>query len=119
MGDFKPENFLLQPKTDGWQISGAFDFTNSYFGDPVADIPKMTIRYLENGEELAKRFLTAYMDCSATKEAFIERFRIHMLHQRVLEWGCAKAINHVTWDKDLSFSDWAERYTESATYLLN
>ncbi|MDX8363937.1 aminoglycoside phosphotransferase family protein [Cytobacillus sp. IB215665] len=35
MGDFKPENFLLQTNDRGWSISGLFDFTNSYFGDPI------------------------------------------------------------------------------------
>lgn len=73
----------------------------------------------DNGEErLAKQFITAYFNASEAKEAFLERFRVHMLHQRVLDWGCARAINNVTWDKDLSFSQWAQRYTESAAYLL-
>jgi hygromycin-B 7''-O-kinase len=80
----------------------------------------MVAMYLDNGEEqLAKQFITAYFNASETTEAFLERFRVHMLHQRVLDWGCAKAINNVTWDKDLSFAQWAQRYTESAAYLLS
>jgi len=47
-------------------------------------------------------------------KGFKERFKVHMLHQRILDWGCAKAINPVTWDKNLSFSQWAETYTEAA-----
>jgi hygromycin-B 7''-O-kinase len=120
MGDFKADNILVQDKTNGWSLSGIFDFTTGYFGDGIADLPRMIAMYLDDGEEeVAKQFITVYFKCSEAKEAFVERFRVHMLHQRVLDWGCANAINNVTWDKDLSFSQWAERYTESATYLLS
>jgi aminoglycoside phosphotransferase (APT) family kinase protein len=119
MGDYKPENILLESNSNEWVISGLFDFTNSYFGDGVADLPRLTAMFLENGEEeLAREFLTVYLNNANIRDTFIERFRVHMLHQRVLDWGCAKAINNVTWDKDLSFSCWAERFTESAAYLL-
>jgi hygromycin-B 7''-O-kinase len=120
MGDFKADNILVQHKAHGWKLSGIFDFTTGYFGDGIADLPRMVAMYLDNGEEqLAKQFITAYFNASETTEAFLERFRVHMLHQRVLDWGCAKAINNVTWDKDLSFAQWAQRYTESAAYLLS
>jgi hygromycin-B 7''-O-kinase len=119
MGDFKPDNILVQHK-NGWQLSGIFDFTTGYFGDGIADLPKMIAMYLDKGEEeLAKQFITVYLNLSEVKETFLERFKVHMLHQRVLDWGCAYAIKNVTWDKDLSFSEWAERFTESASYLLN
>nr|WP_157076259.1 hypothetical protein [Alicyclobacillus kakegawensis] len=95
-----------------------FDFTTAYFGDPIADLPRMTAMYLENGEEeLATHFLSVYLGHSGEREAFIERFRVHMLHQRVLDWGCAWAINNVTWDKDLSFSNWVERFLDVAASL--
>src|SRR5690625_4185488 len=38
MGDLKPENFLLQSRVSGWEISGVFDFTNSYIGDWISDL---------------------------------------------------------------------------------
>ncbi|HEX7064533.1 MAG TPA: aminoglycoside phosphotransferase family protein [Bacillales bacterium] len=121
MGDFKAENILFQSGGDGWKVSGVFDFTASYFGDPVADLPKMTAFYLDNGEEeLARTFLSVYIrNARMNKDEFVKRFRVHMLHRRVLDWGCAKAIDQVTWDHDLSFSDWVERFTDSAGYLLN
>ncbi|MBN3523610.1 phosphotransferase family protein [Paenibacillus apiarius] len=119
MGDYKPENFLLQQHADRWQVSGVFDFTNSYFGDGAADLPRMTEWYVENGEkELARQFLSHYLAGTDTKESFMERFRVHMLHRRILVWGCAKATNQATWDNDLSFSRWAEGFMESAASLL-
>ncbi|ALA41271.1 hypothetical protein ABE82_06935 [Paenibacillus peoriae] len=64
---------------------------------------------MENGEEeLAKGFLTAYAQGMEAKEGFTERFRVHMLHQQILNWGCAKAMKRVTWDNKLSFADWAQ-----------
>ncbi|KKO52669.1 phosphotransferase [Paenibacillus sp. DMB20] len=120
MGDFKADNILVQHRPDGWRLSGIFDFTTGYFGDGAADLPKMVSMYLDRGEEeVAKQFISVYFKCSETKEGFLERFKVHMLHQKVLDWGCAKAIGDVTWDHDLSFSRWAERYTESAAFLLS
>ncbi|MEC0091464.1 phosphotransferase family protein [Paenibacillus macquariensis] len=112
MGDFKPENFLIHKHNDEWTISGIFDFTTSYFGDGLADLPKITTMYLENGEEaLARKFLSSYVN-STEHQTFRDRFRVHMLHNCALVWGCAKATQQVTWDEELSFAEWAKRYTE-------
>lgn len=120
MGDFKPENVLVQQTDRGWEVSGVIDFTTSYFGDAVADLPKLTALCLERGEEeQAASFLSAYVgDSAPLQEGFLERFRVHMLHQRLLRWGCAQAMKQVTWDPELSFSEWAEPYTEAAARLL-
>jgi hygromycin-B 7''-O-kinase len=94
----------------------AFDVLQSptfVMGDFKAD----NVLYQENGEEiLARHFISEYFNLTENKEAFKERFKVHMLHQRVLDWGCAKAIGKVTWDNNLSFSAWAERYTEIVKY---
>ncbi len=117
MGDFKPQNVLVQNGENGWRVSGLFDFTTAYFGDGVADLPKITTMYLENGqEELAKQFLTVYFKGMETKEGFIERFRVHMLYQQILNWGCAKAMKQVTWDDKLSFAEWAQKFTDVEIY---
>ncbi|MGY5344808.1 aminoglycoside phosphotransferase family protein [Paenibacillus glucanolyticus] len=118
MGDFKADNVLVQRLTEDWKLSGIFDFTTGYFGDGIADLPRIVSMYIEDGEEeLAKHFITAYFHRIESKEAFKERFKVHMLHQRVLDWGCAKAIDNVTWDHNLSFSEWAQRYTDFVTSI--
>jgi aminoglycoside phosphotransferase (APT) family kinase protein len=120
MGDFKSENFLLKSKPTGWEISGVFDFTNSYFGDGISDLIKMVTMYINNGEQaIARHLLSVYIEGSVQKEGFKQRIKVHMLQQRVLDWGCAKAMDMVTWDDGLSFSDWVEYYTESAISLLD
>jgi len=112
MGDFKPENFLVHKNNDEWTISGIFDFTTSYFGDGIADLLKITTMYLANGEEdLARKFLSSYFN-SMEYQGFKDRFRVHMLHMCALVWGCAKATQQVTWDEELSFAEWAKRFTE-------
>lgn len=119
MGDFKPENFLLELENNNWRFSGLFDFTNAYFGDPLADLIKIITMYINYGEEeVAKRLLSVYLQHPEQIEAYKGRIRVHMLQQRILDWGCAKAMGMVTWDDDLSFSEWVEYYTESALNLV-
>lgn len=118
MGDFKADNILIRKTSKGWKLSGIFDFTTGYFGDGVADLPRIVAMYQENGdEEVSRHFISEYFNRAANQEGFKERFKVHMLHQRILDWGCAKAINDVTWDDNLSFSQWAEAYTEAAAFL--
>lgn len=120
MGDFKAENMLVAYDTvrQAWRISGIFDFTTGYFGDGVADLPKMVIMYWDFEEqEAARHFVQMYLQGSAIKEGFVDRFRVHMLHQRLLDWGCAKAIGAVTWDPQLAFSEWAKDYVYAMDYL--
>lgn len=119
MGDFKPGNFLIYSGNSGWEIGGIFDFTNSYFADPISDLIKMSTYYLENNEaDNAKHLLNVYCGDLKGKEDIKKRLKVHMLHQRILDWGCAKAMKLVTWDDDLPFYEWVESYTHSVANLL-
>ncbi|GGF98759.1 phosphotransferase family protein [Paenibacillus aceti] len=113
MGDYKLDNLLFQPQADGWRLSGLFDFTNGYFGDGLADVSRIMTMYLDRGEvEAATQFIKRYYLNSESKAGFKERYRVHILHQRVLDWGCAYAINQVTWGRELSFADWASEFID-------
>ncbi|MBS4207317.1 aminoglycoside phosphotransferase family protein [Bacillus sp. FJAT-50079] len=119
MGDFKPGNFLINLGDRGLEISGVFDFTNSYFADPISDLIKMITFYMDNNEwEMAKHLVRVYCSEFKEKEDLIKRMKVHMLHQRILDWGCAKAMNMVTWDDELLFSQWVEGYTDSVARFL-
>ncbi len=112
MGDFKTDNLLIEREANHWGLSGIFDFTNGYFGDGLADLPKIVIMYLNAGAaHLAKRFVWTYLNYSQVEDGCVERLRVHLLMQRILDWGCAKATHTVSWDDQLSFSEWAKRYT--------
>lgn len=119
MGDFKSDNFLVKSDGDKWELSGVFDFTNSYFGDPVTDLVKMIIMYIDNREEeFAGHFLSCYLRGLQSKEAFLQRIKVHIIQQRILDWGCAKAIGMVNWDNNITFSKWVEYYIESVSKLI-
>ncbi|RDW21271.1 phosphotransferase family protein [Oceanobacillus chungangensis] len=119
MGDFKPGNFLVHSEDDSWQISGVFDFTNAYFADPVTDLIKMITYYLDNNErEISKHLLDVYCSNLKETESIKKRIKVHMLHQRVLDWGSAKATKMADWENELSFSKWVEAYTDSVESLL-
>ena len=113
MGDFKADNLLLLHDGERWRISGLFDFTTGYFGDGAADLPKLASMYSGRGErELAKRFILAYKDGLADKRQFDIRLQVHMLHQKVLDWGCAYAIGAVDWNREWTFRQWASAYVQ-------
>ncbi|WP_284139363.1 aminoglycoside phosphotransferase family protein [Virgibacillus sp. LDC-1] len=124
MGDFKPGNFLVDhTETEGWKVSGVFDFTNAYFGDPLSDLIKLVTLYIDKEEEsialhLMKTYINGCMH-SYEKTEIKQRLMVHMLHQRILDWGCAKAINKVDWDNDLAFFIWASRYTEKVADFVD
>lgn len=119
MGDFKPGNFLVQSGENGWQISGVFDFTNSFFADPLSDLIKMLIFYFDHETlEIAQRFVDTYFAETKITKDMKQRIKVHLVHQRVLDWGGAKATNRLTWDDDLSFTDWVETYIERVENLL-
>lgn len=62
--------------------------------------------------------MDTYFNGVPGKENVKKRMKVHMLHQRVLDWGSAKATNMVTWDDELSFSLWVKEYTDLAETLL-
>lgn len=120
MGDFKPGNFLVNSGESGWRISGVFDFTNSYFGDPVSDLIKMVTYYLNHNETgIAKHMLNKYFEGWSGRNFIKSRLKVHMLHQRVLDWGNGKATKTATWDDSISFSEWAAPYTELIASLVD
>lgn len=120
MGDFKPGNFLIYLGDNGWELGGVFDFTNSYFADPVSDLIKMITYYIDNNEgNIAKHLVNLYCKNLEGKEDIKKRIKVHMLHQRLLDWGCAKAMNMVTWDNELPFYEWVESYTNSVADLID
>lgn len=128
MGDYKSENLVMEKQQQApyeWQISGLFDFTTSYFGDGTADLTKITAMYLRHRKpELAQSFLCTYRELICAEDVkrcqhFAERLRIHLLYQRILVWGEAKATQQVTWDADLPFATWAQQYIDSVIALLD
>lgn len=113
MGDYHLGNAVFMNGGTSWEVSGVFDFSKCYFGDPEADLSLPIALYLEAGtEEPARRFLCVYRDHTSRREGFSKRFSVHMLHERVLSWGLAKATGTETWPFELSFRDWAKPFCD-------
>lgn len=85
----------------------------------------MSTRYVREGQpELAAQFLRCYRDlvCAGDVEKcqqFRARLSVHLLYQRILWWGEAKATGQVTWAADLPFAQWAEQSIDSILALLD
>ncbi|QJC53484.1 aminoglycoside phosphotransferase family protein [Paenibacillus albicereus] len=108
MGDFKPGNFLLEDEPGGMRLSGLFDLTNGYFGDPLADLPKLLVYYRSRGRhDRAARFLRACTEGMEADRGWEARLAVHLLHQNVLDWGCLKAMGAADWPEERTFRDWA------------
>ncbi|GAF13323.1 hypothetical protein JCM19046_1460 [Bacillus sp. JCM 19046] len=117
MGDFKPGNFLINEGPEGWCVSAVFDFTNAYFADPVSDVSKMLLYYMnEKQMAVAERLLHTYF-AKALHASMQKRLTVHLIHQLVLDWGNAKATGTVTWDNELPFHQWANQYVEQLKQL--
>lgn len=115
MGDYHLGNAVFSKSNNFWEVSGVFDFSKCYFGDPEADLSLMTASYLEKGaRDIAFAFLSAYLSETSVRNGFIQRFSVHMLHERVLAWGLAKATGETAWPETWPFRYWANYYTEFA-----
>ena len=115
MQDYKPGNMVVE-KNGIWKVTGLFDFMESSFGHPEADISRLTAFYIEWGRyDLAYTFINSYLSNSSynsnfsrqeNTEAFFKRFPLFMLHDRLIIWNYCQRTNTVLWKKDLTFREW-------------
>lgn len=122
MGDYKLDNVLFEKRSGGWEVSGAFDFTACGMGDGIADLARAYAMYMDrDSPELADPFISGYWDNHANREqsgdGWINRFLVHLIHERLLVWGYHKASGTVYWDDTCPFHQWMERYCKSALGL--
>ncbi|WP_211745820.1 aminoglycoside phosphotransferase family protein [Paenibacillus sp. Marseille-Q4541] len=121
MGDYKSENILLQQHTDKWKVSGVFDFTTAYFGDPLADVVKFTNQLLWKGQQKeAALFLTSYLqrnDRSFSRNDVSSRLTIHFLYSLILKWGEAHATGQIDTEEKFTFREFASRHLEMVRSL--
>lgn len=126
MGDFKSENLLLDQYTSEddhtttWRLSGIFDFTTAYFGDPAADLVKIVIMLVDRQETvMAHEWVRQYIRlryCDLTPEAvhveteadFIDRLHIHLLYQLILQWGESSAVGQGNFEESM-FTHWIRK----------
>jgi hygromycin-B 7''-O-kinase len=114
MHDYGEHNVTFE-QTDGlWRVSGIFDLMEAFFGDREMDLSRQTAFYLEEDPELARIFLTTYLELLPARPRFEERFPAYMLLDRLVVWEYAQRPQHEPWwDPGLTLREWAEPYTAS------
>ncbi len=65
----------------------------------------------DDGLELAREFVRAYLDRRPPRPGFVERFVVYTLLDRSILWEYIQRNGAPWWDKQGTFRDWAERCT--------
>ena len=117
MEDYKEGNVVLSRTSDGWQVSGVFDFMGCYFGDGETDLSRTTAEYFDQDRELAREFLATYLRVRAPRSGFRERFSLYMLLDRLIIWEYVQRHEVEVASKMGTLREWTERYTEIADQL--
>jgi len=117
MEDYKEGNVVLSRTRDGWQVSGVFDFMGCYFGDGETDLSRITAEYFDQDPELARDFLTAYLQLRKPRPGFRERFSLYMLLDRLIIWEYIQRHETDIASKMGTLRNWTERYTQIAGTL--
>jgi hygromycin-B 7''-O-kinase len=117
MEDYKEGNVVVSRTSDGWQVSGAFDFMGCYFGDGETDLSRITAEYFDQDPELAREFLAIYLQLRTPRPGFRERFSLYMLLDRLIIWEYVQRHEADVARKMGTLRDWTERYTKIADTL--
>ncbi len=117
MEDYKEGNVVLSRSPDGWRVSGAFDFMGCYFGDGETDLSRTTAEYFDQDLEVAREFLTTYLQLRPPRSGFRERFSLYMLLDRLIIWEYIQRHEVEGASKTGTLRDWTERYTQIAEEL--
>ncbi len=117
MHDYGEHNVTFEQTERLWRVSGVFDLMESFFGDNEMDLSRQSALYLEEDPELARMFLTTYLDLLPARPGFQERFPAYMLLDRLVVWEYAQRQQQEPWcDPRLTLREWAEPYTASRVF---
>ncbi len=86
MQDYKSENMTYTKINDKWQVTGIFDFMESYSGHPEADLARTYCIYKQIGAtHLAETFISSYFEGEIPTD-FYQRLPFFILHDRSIIW---------------------------------
>ena len=117
MEDYKEGNVVLSRTSEGWRVSGAFDFMGCYFGDGETDLSRVTAEYFDQDPELAREFLATYLQLRTPRPGFRERFPLYMLLDRLIIWEYIQRHEAEAASEMGTLRDWTERYAQIADSL--
>jgi hygromycin-B 7''-O-kinase len=128
MNDYKELNSVVSRTDQGWQVTGVFDLMEGFFGDGEMDLVRSMAGYLDEDPQLARAFLTAYVERMPARPGFAERFGVYMLRDRLIIWEYVQRHDiprvqpaggrlRPPWDPDLTLREWEEPYITEARAL--
>ena len=86
MHDFREGNATLDRIGGRWRVTGVFDLMEFYVGDGEADLSRQAAEYLGYDKNVAAAFVQTYRARCAPRPRFAERFRLHLLADRLTIW---------------------------------
>lgn len=112
MQDYQESNTLVDKVNGKWQVTGVFDLMESYFGNGEADLSRMYVQLQSRKIKYGSKFIQAYLNKKPARDGFKKRFPIYVVADRLLVWEWAQRTGNIWWEKELSFRDWCEGYTQ-------
>lgn len=116
--DYREANTVMSRVADEWVVSGMFDLMEASIGDGEMDLSRQMADYLDEEPELARAFLSKYLEQRPARIGFGERFPIYMLRDRAIIWEYLQRPGGANpFDRSLTFRQWAEPYTAALDML--
>jgi hypothetical protein len=110
MQDYKEDNAVAQSTDSGWEISGVFDFAESYFSDGEIALCRNIGYYLERDlKDCVEPFISGYLEERHVRPGVLERSRVYMLLDRLIIWNFGQRVG-VWWDRQLSLEQWVSSF---------
>ena len=111
--DYALGNVLFQRATTGWRVSGVIDLMTSCFGDPAADLVRITCQFLDTAPALATAFHNAYRATASTPPSPPARLALLTAYERLAIWTHFSRPPHPSaFTVGTTFRRWAEPYLE-------
>lgn len=108
--DYKEGNIVVTPTDGEWFVSGIFDLMGAHFGDGEAGLSRLLFVYINEDERLAEAFVQAYIEQTALRPGFKERYVLYMLDNCIILWEYFQKTQPDWLDKRWRFRDWMSRY---------
>lgn len=107
-GDFTINNVVAEHGSDGWRITGVFDFMTARIGAIEADLCRQFALHHERTPPASTAFLEAYVARRPPRSGFRARVPLLLLDERLTLWEWLQRTKPDWWTSEVGFRDWAE-----------
>jgi len=115
--DYKTGNLCLTETTNGYRVSGLFDFHEARFGNGTQDLVRQACSFIDFDLNCAHEFLRSTLAHGGLQFRIDELMRLFVINDRIKIW---EYFTHPevapVMPEGMRFSDWAKRYLESGVF---